>query len=141
MIFFEDVVNTYVNDQPKHVSCPEESYFMVLPKAEFSSMTTCAVQAYLEMRNIVIPDMQLPSISFDRQGFRQLDSLNRTVDIEGMAFYSCSNFPISRIYRPNYDTRSRRFFRTASTGNVTRIPGQCKIRRRPQGPQNRSNAI
>lgn len=66
---------------------------MVLPKAEFSSMTTCAVQAYLEMRNIVIPDMQLPSISFDRQGFRQLDSLNRTVDIEGMTFLLLFQLP------------------------------------------------
>jgi hypothetical protein len=72
-----------VDELPKHLANKGESYFLVLNKETFLSMTTAVVQAHLRTRHIVISDANIPALTFDRQGFRELDSLYTVVDIEG----------------------------------------------------------
>jgi hypothetical protein len=74
----------YVDGLPRHVSAKGTSYFMVASKAEFLAMSSSIAQGHLRGRHIVVPDMKLPAITFNCQGFRELDSLDAVVDIEGM---------------------------------------------------------
>ena len=46
-------------------------------------MPTSVVHSHLRNRHIVIPDMNLGPLTFDRQGIRHLDSLEALVQIEG----------------------------------------------------------
>lgn len=58
-------------------------------------MSTGMVQGHLRGRNIIVPDMKLPTLTFDRQGFRELDSLDAVVNIEGMEIQSLKKSKIS----------------------------------------------
>lgn len=83
MGFVDKITLTYVDNMPRHVVKQDESYFLIVPKTNFYAMTPPIAQGHLRCRYIVIPDMNLPALAFDRQGFRQLDSLHSVVDIEG----------------------------------------------------------
>ena len=73
----------FVNHLPKHIGDKQNSFFVVLRKSDFLMMPTCLVHSHLRNRHIVIPDMNLGPLTFDRQGIRQLDSLDALVQIEG----------------------------------------------------------
>jgi len=78
-----EVETGFVNRLPKHIGDKKNSFFVVLPKSDFLMTPTSLVHSHLRNRHIVIPDMNLGPLTFDRQGIRQLDSLDALVQIEG----------------------------------------------------------
>ena len=86
--FVREVALAFVNDFPKHISDKQNSFFVVLRKNDFVMMPTSSVHSHLRNRHIVIPDMNLGPITFDRQGIRQLDSLDALVQFEGEVLMS-----------------------------------------------------
>lgn len=90
----QSVSHNFVDGQPRHFSDEHNSYFVVIPKQQFDAMRTPLIHAHLQDRCIVIPDMQVGCILFDRQGFRKLDSLDTLVQIEGKAvMFTRQRFP------------------------------------------------
>ena len=73
----------FVNGKPRHFSEKENSYFKIIPKHQFRTMPTTLIHAHLQNRHIVIPDMKTEWLPFNLQGFRELDSLDTLVQIEG----------------------------------------------------------
>jgi hypothetical protein len=62
-------------------------------------MSTGMVQGHLQGHNIIMPDMKLPTLTFDCQGFHELDSLDAMVNIKGMEIQSLKKVKSQSFHR------------------------------------------
>ena len=81
--FICEVTAGFVDDLPKHIKEKEKSYFVVIRKDEFLAMPTSTVHIHLWNCHIIIPDMNLRTLTFDRHGIHKLDCPDALVQIEG----------------------------------------------------------
>jgi hypothetical protein len=78
------VARHYHAGEPKHVSLPDKSFFTIMERKVFCEMSPSQIQIHLRTGVIVIPDTNLPSVTFSHDSIRDLNSLNTDVRIEGM---------------------------------------------------------
>ena len=79
----------YHTSEPKHVSLPDKSFFTIMEQKVFCKMSPSQIQIHLHTGIIVIPDTNLPSVTFSHDSICDLNSLNTDIRIEGMYNISC----------------------------------------------------
>ena len=83
---FVDAVQKYFDKeshQPLHKTHPDRSIWKLMTQDEFDDLTTENAMEILETRHICIYDIENPIVKFDRQGLRNLKSLDAIVKVEG----------------------------------------------------------
>ena len=90
-----------------------------MANTDFVSLTPSVAQGHLRCRYIVVPDVSLPPLTFDRQGFRELDSLDAAVTIEGrISVFMIPMCMFSYVPRSDNDTQAGRLLREACAGHA-----------------------
>ena len=83
------VARHYHTSEPKHVSLPDKSFFTIMEQKVFCKMSPSQIQIHLHTGIIVIPNTNLPSVTFSHDSIHDLNSLNTDIRIEGMYNISC----------------------------------------------------
>ncbi|KAF8881118.1 hypothetical protein BD779DRAFT_1675606 [Infundibulicybe gibba] len=77
------VVDGYVDGQPRHISQPKSSIFVIRSNEEFNQLPGKAVLETLREKNIVVTGMHCPPADFDLDSLRELRLLSRVGTIQG----------------------------------------------------------
>jgi len=81
---YSSVTSNYLAGKPEHISAPTNSIFRIIERTQFDAMSPSCLQIELRKGVIIVPNMDLSSHSFSRDGIRELNSLNIDVKIEGV---------------------------------------------------------